>query len=177
MRIQLCVQIILKRLRLNSKVMTKISSKLPTLNAESELMVETDEARDKAPSPNCPLLMRDERSEGQGSPSHLNGSELIVPDGQSKGQSSPKPNDCALFAAAYCTSIAHGLDPCSLVYDQQQVRDHLYKCFTTKTMDLFTVFRTKRPGPARTLKIPVYCYCRCADDGQGMVGCDGCEDW
>ncbi len=40
-----------------------------------------------------------------------------------------------------------------------------------------TVFRTKRPGPARTLKIPVYCYCRCADDGQGMVGCDGCEDW
>ncbi|XP_064392646.1 uncharacterized protein LOC135340249 isoform X4 [Halichondria panicea] len=58
MRIQLCVQIILKRLRLNSKVMTKISSKLPTLNAESELMVETDEARDKAPSPNCPLLMR-----------------------------------------------------------------------------------------------------------------------
>ncbi len=84
-----------------------------------------------------------------------------------------------MFAAAYCTSIAHGLDPCSLVYDQlqQQMRDHLYKCFITKTMDLFTVLRTKRPGPARTLKIPVYCYCRYADDGQGMVGCDGCEDW
>ena len=78
-------------------------------------------------------------------------------------------SDCALFAAVYCTSIAHGLDPCTHVYDQQQMRDHLHKCFTSKRMDPFPVLRNKRLSPASTFNIPVYCYCRCADDGHGRL--------
>ena len=51
-------------------------------------------------------------------------------------------NYCALFAAAYCTSIAHGLDLCSLVYDQQQMRDRSLYCLAnkkTKSLSIATV--------------------------------------
>ncbi len=57
------------------------------------------------------------------------------------------------------------------------MRDQLYKCLTARKIEPFRVFRTRRKVPAQTLYIPVYCYCRCADDGQGMVGCDRCENW
>ena len=56
------------------------------------------------------------------------------------------------------------------------MRDHLYKCLTTRKIEPFPVFRTRRKVPAQTLYIPLYSY-RCADDGQGIVGCDRCEDW
>ena len=74
-------------------------------------------------------------------------------------------SDCALFAAAYCTSIAYGQDPCSnsQVYDQQQMWEHLYKCFIEKRMDPFPVLRDKWVGPSRISEVPVCCYCRCED--------------
>ena len=34
-------------------------------------------------------------------------------------------NDYGLFAAAYITSIAHGQDPSSIVYNQGLMREHL----------------------------------------------------
>ena len=34
-------------------------------------------------------------------------------------------NDCGLFAATYITSIAHGQDPSSIVYNQGLMREHL----------------------------------------------------
>ena len=37
-------------------------------------------------------------------------------------------NDCGLFAAAYCTTLAYGQNPSAFVYDQARMRNHLYDC-------------------------------------------------
>ncbi len=91
-------------------------------------------------------------------------------------------NDCALFAAAYCTSIAYGVHPSSQIYNQQHMREHLYNCLTNQNMLLFPASRKRRVAVGRCgnksiSEVPVFCYCRCPDDGQKMVCCDRCEEW
>ena len=44
-------------------------------------------------------------------------------------------NDCGLFAAAYITSIAHGQDPSSIVYNQGLMREHLLTCLETNRIN------------------------------------------
>ena len=39
-------------------------------------------------------------------------------------------NDCGVFAAAYCTALAHGKDPGSFTYDQSITRKHLEQCLS-----------------------------------------------
>ena len=69
-------------------------------------------------------------------------------------------NDCGLFAAAYITSIAHGQDPSSIVYNQGLMREHLLTCLETKRMALFPTIRERRVLQSKIVKIEVYCYCR-----------------
>jgi len=45
--------------------------------------------------------------------------------------------DCGVFAAAYCTTVAFGKDPCALVYDQKRLRHHLLKCLEDGKMTNF----------------------------------------
>ena len=41
-------------------------------------------------------------------------------------------SDCGLFAVAYITHIASGLDPSLCVFDQANMRKHLIECFEKK---------------------------------------------
>ena len=88
-------------------------------------------------------------------------------------------NDCGLFAAAYCTSLAHGQNPSAFVYNQSLLRKHLMCCLEAQKMELFPVIRERRIGTATLMRINVFCYCRCPDDGTPMVQCDGkhCGEW
>ena len=56
-----------------------------------------------------------------------------------------------------------------ILYDQGAMREHLIKCLETSEMKPFPVIRDRRTGAASNLKINVYCYCRCPDDGTQMV--------
>ena len=82
-------------------------------------------------------------------------------------------NDCGLFAAAYCTSLAHGCNPSACVYEQASMRSHLLKCLEEKKMIPFPTIRQRRVGTAKVMDVEVYCYCRCVNDGSPMVQCDG----
>ena len=44
--------------------------------------------------------------------------------------------DCGVFAIAYITSIAFGLDPAQYVFNQAAMRPHLQKCFEEKKSHL-----------------------------------------
>lgn len=51
--------------------------------------------------------------------------------------------DCGLYAIALATSIAHGVDPETQVYRQDEMRQHLLICLEKKQMTVFPVMRTK----------------------------------
>ena len=45
--------------------------------------------------------------------------------------------DCGLFAIAYATAIAHGVDPTNMTLNQAAMRSHLIKCFEEENLSLF----------------------------------------
>ena len=89
-------------------------------------------------------------------------------------------NDCGLFAAAYITSIAHGQDPSSIVYNQGLMREHLLTCLETKRMALFPTIRERRVLQSKIVKTEVYCYCRSPNDKKKEMVRSGqmtCKEW
>ena len=46
-------------------------------------------------------------------------------------------NDCGLFCIANATSLAHGIDPSSVIWDQSKMRTHLHQCFVEMKMSMF----------------------------------------
>ena len=45
--------------------------------------------------------------------------------------------DCSLFAITYSTELPFGHDLANFIFDQSQMRDHLFKCLTSKTIKRF----------------------------------------
>ena len=87
--------------------------------------------------------------------------------------------DCALFALASVTCLALGIDPVTVVYDQQQLRAHFVSTLESGHVTAYPVLKKRRPA-ARVHKVEtctVYCYCRMPDDGDMMVCCDKCDGW
>lgn len=85
-------------------------------------------------------------------------------------------DDCGVFAAAYCTSLAFGYDPTSVVYDQDGLRHHMLRCLENKKMTLFPIIRNRR-ATFTYVVVKVYCDCRCPYTGQPMVACSKCKRW
>ena len=88
-------------------------------------------------------------------------------------------NDCGLFAAAYCTSIAYEQNPSSFVYNQALMREHLLQCLEAKHMTPFPIMRQRRILQSKIVRIEVFCYCRSPNDKKEIVQCDkkGCKEW
>ena len=82
-------------------------------------------------------------------------------------------NDCGVFAAAYCTALAHRQDPSTLIFNQGAMRQHLLQCLEEKKMVPFPTVRMRRAGIPETITVEVFCSCRCPDDGSTIVCCDG----
>jgi len=81
-----------------------------------------------------------------------------------------------VFAAAYCTTVAFGKDPCALVYDQKCLRHHLLKCLEDGKMTNFPTIRERRTASI-FISVDVHCICRGPDTGEAMVTCDRCKKW
>jgi len=73
--------------------------------------------------------------------------------------------DCGAFAAAYCTTVAFGQDPSSLVYDQKHLRHHLLKCLEDGKMSIFPTIRERRTA-STFFSVDVFCMCRGPDTGE-----------
>ena len=86
-------------------------------------------------------------------------------------------DDCGLFAAAYCTTLAFGQNPSSFVYDQSALRKHLINCLEAQRIEPFPTIRERRIVIANLISIDVFCYCRNTNDSTSMVCCNGCREW
>ncbi len=96
----------------------------------------------------------------------------IAPTPKQSGSS-----DCGVYAVAFVTSIAFGLDPSLSVYNQTVMRGHLLSCLELKVLSPFPISGHKRLSSAKHVSIKVYCYCRCTENGK-MIMCDGqCGQW
>ena len=84
--------------------------------------------------------------------------------------------DCGVFAAAYCTTVAFGKDPCAFVYDLKHLRYHLLKCLEDGKMTTFPIIRERRTA-STSVSMNVHCICRGPDTGEAMVACDRCKKW
>ena len=85
--------------------------------------------------------------------------------------------DCGLYAISFITSLAHEEDPTIIKYEQQEMRDHLLKCFDKK--ELFPFPSKRRKVLSSVLKsetFNIYCSCRLTEKGD-MICCDSCNEW
>ena len=88
-------------------------------------------------------------------------------------------SDCGLFALAFATSIYNGVDPANVIYQQDEMREHLIKCLEEEDVTLFPQRGSRRANSKRicSIKLLVFCICRLPDDGNTMIQCMICEEW
>ena len=48
-------------------------------------------------------------------------------------------SDCGLYAVAYATALALGMQPEEFHFDQHAMRKHLYQCFEKQKMEMFSL--------------------------------------
>lgn len=99
----------------------------------------------------------------------------IVSVGKQKGST-----ECGLYAIAIATSLAHNIDPVTIIYRQEEMRAHYAQCQENGKMEPFPVAKIRRsPKDPITEKIQIYSCPACykGDDGSSMVQCDGCDLW
>ena len=74
-------------------------------------------------------------------------------------------SDCGLYALAAMTCLAVGVDPVTVVFDNEELRPHLAK------VTPFPVKKRRRPADpvASVQDCLIYCCCRLIDAGEKMV--------
>ena len=87
-------------------------------------------------------------------------------------------NDCGIFAIAFATAICNGDEQASIMFDQNNMWNHLKICFDNGKLT---------PSPERSRKgrikaakedtLPVHCTCRLPDKGDLMIQCTKCKTW
>jgi len=87
--------------------------------------------------------------------------------------------DCGLYSIAYATALAHGKDPATHQYNQEEMRPYLRKCLIDRKLK---VFPHKAICPSGNFhseeKLAVHCICRMPEiKGQPMVECTSCQEW
>ena len=94
-----------------------------------------------------------------------------------KTQSQIGSSDCGVFAIAFATDLAFGLNPASHHYEQDKFRPHFIQCLKSEQMTPFTS-NNIQPGKPKTEYLYVYCHCCMPDDGEErMARCTGCKEW
>ena len=88
-------------------------------------------------------------------------------------------NDCGLFAVAYATAVCHGLDPTTLQFDQQKMREHMFSCIENNCASPFPISKEqpRRRAILKTINFEVHCVCHLPYDGAKMIKCSKCSRW
>jgi len=88
--------------------------------------------------------------------------------------------DCGLFAVAYTQRLISGMDPTTVVFDQDLMREHLRSCLSVGKLEPFppTSNRVTRRKVLRQFECKIYCICRggCLMR-ETMIACDTCHEW
>ena len=88
--------------------------------------------------------------------------------------------DCGLFAIAFAQRLLSGLDPTTVVFDQESMRSHLKSCLTAGEISSFPT-KSNRVTRRKVLKkFEVSAYCTCREGSlpkRTMIACDACHEW
>ena len=90
--------------------------------------------------------------------------------------------DCGLFSIANAMEVCLGNNPENVLYDQKQMRSHLYECFQRGVLTQFPKMSQEQealPRPMRMLqKKKLFCYCMMPEEyDEMMIACDLCKRW
>ena len=87
--------------------------------------------------------------------------------------------DCGVYAIAMATDLCHGVDPFTILYQQDEMRAHLIKCFDRRVLSPFPKCSSNKREAERiinTCNIDLYCVCK-LPESPPMVCCDDCNEW
>ena len=88
-------------------------------------------------------------------------------------------SDCGLFALAFATALANGVNPFVLFFDQSKMRNHFQKAIDTGMLSMFPILKERRiPKICKAeYMIKVYCSCRMPEMNVNMIQCSSCREW
>jgi len=85
--------------------------------------------------------------------------------------------DCGLFAIAVACDLCQGVDPYKVLYDQDEMRSHLVKCFEEGDITSFPSNPSSQAiRISDCVEIEIFCYCRQPEE-LPMAACDVCQEW
>ncbi|XP_028988455.1 uncharacterized protein si:dkey-31c13.1 [Betta splendens] len=87
--------------------------------------------------------------------------------------------DGGLFAIANAVSLASGIDPADVQYNQKTMRTHLHVCLTKRKLKMFphTQRKSRCTTAERRETLSKYCICHRYQERADMVQCDKCHGW
>ena len=65
-------------------------------------------------------------------------------------------NDCGLYAIAVATSLAHQVDPTTVIFEQNEMRSHLAECFMKQKLTLFPTKKRTRPSSSVLRRVTIF---------------------
>ena len=89
-------------------------------------------------------------------------------------------SDCGLFAIAFATTLANGIQPGRCFFNQGAMRSHLMKCLQEQNMTEFPIKKTRRTElkVKNITGLHVHCMCRMPEiPGSTMIQCSTCKMW
>ena len=97
-------------------------------------------------------------------------------------QKQTNSSDCGVFAIATATSLCHGEDPTTVVWDTSKMRNHLMKCLLSNKMELFPKRGRAKQVSSNIVrsesKYELHCCCRRRHKrNQVMKHCSICNIW
>ena len=91
-------------------------------------------------------------------------------------QKQRKPRLCSFFAVANAVAVANGVDPNTVSWHQDSMRQHLRKCFEQTKVERFP--HNLKQAPSAALQshyvVSIYCLCLKHIPGAQMVCCTVC---
>ena len=94
---------------------------------------------------------------------------VIVQQKQSGG------SDCGLFCLANATALAHGIDPCTVLWNQEEMRPHLLECLQQKKMEMFPHNKATITHAQKLYHLSMFCTCNRHFDGATLIECSNCK--
>ena len=88
-------------------------------------------------------------------------------------------DDCGLFSISMAFDLCSNIDPCSVNYDQDKMRQHLKSCFEQQKISAFPqekIFTARNDRVLKQVKVDIHCVCR-QPECVPMVCCDSCDTW
>ena len=87
--------------------------------------------------------------------------------------------NCGLFAIAFATCLANGIDPTTVRFDERKLRKHLVSCMEEKKMTMFPILNYEpKVCQGTNIKLLLHCICRLpynGKDGMNMAKCGSCK--